>query len=241
MSNYFYFITVYECSADFCECLRFTSKDPWYISIYGNKSTDTTLSKKWDYIESSLSEASTRYLVYDYTEPGNSRDVNDCLSSQWTLKMTGNKANMTTYYIQSRLVDSLNKEIEPFNYTYYTMSNGTFTKNHDADITIGRISSYDSNDITQEDIGLLQNFLLGEESLSSLQYKLADYDNNGEVNGFDLAAMRQHIASLNGTSMSLEECICEIGAEISEEINDYGFSFDEFMNGEMVNSANLLF
>lgn len=237
LSNYFYFITVYECDADFCGRLRFTSDDSWSVSIYGHKSTDATFPKKGIYVRSNLSTASTRYLVFDYTEPGNARDVNDCLSSQWNINMTGDSM---FYLIRSEIVDCLNEEIEPFDRKSYAMVDGAFEKTHNVNIAKGRISSYDNNDITQEDIQLLQSFLLGEETLSSLQYKLADYDNNKKVNGMDLAAMRQHIAGVNGTAMSLEECVYEIETEVLEKVNRQEFSFDEFMNGEMVDSADLL-
>ncbi|MGN1403406.1 MAG: C1 family peptidase [Ruminococcus sp.] len=229
----FNFITPYQCSAEFCECVRFTSKYPWSISLWGNKGTTASTNKWRSSVFNSTSTASTRYLVFDYGSLGGSFVRSAILSSQWTMQMTGNTSSMSTYNIQSRIVDSLNQEIEAFDSVYGTMTSGEYTKTHEVSLAVGRISSYDDEEITNEDISLLQNYLLGNAVLSSLQYKLADYNDDGLVNGNDLAAMRQYVAAANGRSISFNECVNDLMEVVSDELDENGVTFDAFMSGEL--------
>lgn len=151
------------------------------------------------------------------------------------MRMTGNSSTQSTYYILARLVDNLNQDIDssgPDDYVYATMTNGSYTKTHNMNIARGRISSYDNNPIDTNDILLMQDYLLGDVPLSSLQYALADYNGDGSVNGADLTAMQQQVATSNGQTMSLQECENMIMGNISHKLGN-GETFEAFMTGEL--------
>lgn len=228
----FYFMTPYRCSAEFCECVRFTSNNPYSLLLKGNRGSTANV-EKWCIKTNLVSPFSTKYIVFDYGSLGGSfiRDV--VLSSQWTMQMSSNASTVSVYKIQSRLVDNKNQEIEKFDSVYGKLENKVYTKTHNVSLAPGRISTYDNNDITNQDVLLLQNYLLGNVSISSLQRKLADYNYDGAVDGFDLAEMREHIAAVNGQSLSLSECIDDVKESVIEELNENGVDFYSFMSGEL--------
>lgn len=226
----FNFITPFKCSAEFCECLRITTNNPYSIGIRGNRGTYATKVKKV-FINSNAIPVSTRYLVFDYGSLGGSFVRSAILSSQWTMKM--NSTSASVYNIQARIVDNKNQEIEKFDSVYGTTKNGIYVKTHNVSLAVGRITSYDNNEITNQDIALLQNYLLGKVIFSSLQRKLADYNGDGEVNGIDLAEMRAHIASTKGQTLSLNECLDDLKESVIDELNENNVSFSMFMSGEL--------
>ncbi len=227
----FYFIDIYRCKAQICECIKFTTTSPWSISLYGNKGI-TASTKKLKASGNTKTSTSVRYLVFDYSSGlGGSFITSAILSSQWTTKING--ASGTVYNIQARLVDNLNRNIEPFNGGYNSLVNGSYAKTHTVSLTKGRISAYDNNSIESNDITLMQNYLLGTATLSSLQYLLADYNGDGNVNGVDLTLMRQAVAAANGQSLTTDECEADIMKEIKAKLNASGASFDMFMSGAL--------
>lgn len=225
-NNQFSFIDVYYCDAYFTETLQFTSYDPWILDIYGkNGSYATTQSeylKKGAIISSDvLQEADTRYLVFDYTNPGNDLNVGSYLSTTWTLNMVGEPGSYNTYNIGARLTDNLGKEIEPFNNVYYSMNNGVYTQTHTSNIAIGRVSVYDNQDITTADVDMVQDYLLGYIDFSSLQRYLADYNEDGSVDMSDVVSMLQHIYNSKGMS------------SVYDTIPGYDYSMADFIEREL--------
>lgn len=230
-SNQFHFIDVHYCDAYFTETLQFTSSDPWILNIYGkNGSYATTLPnylKKgaitWANV---LPSADTRYLVFDYTNPGTDLNVGSYLSTTWTLNMVGEPGSYNTYNIGARLTDNLGKEIEPFNNVYYSMNNGVYTQTHTSNIAKGRVSTYDNQDITMDDVDAINDYLLGYIDFSSLQMYLADYNNDGSVDMADEVSMLQHIYNSKGMS------------SIYDIIPGYDYSIADFIERELNISAD---
>ena len=204
-NNQFSFIDVYYCDAFFTETLQFTSYDPWILDIYGKNGSYATIQseylKKGAIISSDvLQNPDTRYLVFDYTNPGTDLNVGSYLSTTWTLNMVGEPGSYNTYNIGARLTDNLGKEIEPFNNVYYSMNNGVYTQTHTSNIAKGRVSTYDNQDITMDDVDAINDYLLGYIDFSSLQMYLADYNNDGSVDMADEVSMLQHIYNSKGMS-----------------------------------------
>lgn len=225
-NNQFSFIDVYYCDAYFTETLQFTSYDPWILDIYGkNGSYATTQSeylKKGAIISSDvLQEPDTRYLVFDYTNPGINLNVGSYLSTTWTLNMVGEPGTYNTYNIGARLTDNLGKEIEPFNNVYYSMNNGVYTQTHTSNIALGRVSVYDNQDITTADVDMVQDYLLGYIDFSSLQKYLADYNVDGSVDMSDVVSMLQHIYNSKGMS------------SVYDTIPGYDYSMADFIEREL--------
>ena len=231
----FYYITPYKCPAEVCEIVRFASTHPWSISAKTARGTNA-LQKKWNAVSMTKSAtASTRYLAFDYAGLGGSYITSAILSCDWKIQLAGNTTANSTYHMAFHLVDSKNNDIEPFNYTYYTLgSSGIFTMTHTSSLARGRISSYDNHAITSADAKLLQNYLLGNTTFSSLQYKLADYNGDGSVDGADLIKMRSDIASANGISLSEESCLFEMEKDIADDLAKQNATFEEFLSGSLV-------
>ena len=233
--NQFSFIDVYECKAYFTETLQFTSYYPWSISVYGKNGTgsavsDTYLKKASKSGVDGLDNPDTRYLVFDYTNPGDTFDVGSNLSTSWTLNMTGRTTHFTTYNIGAKLTDNLGNEIEPFNNVYYAMNNGNYSQNHISNIARGRVTSYDNNDITLNDASAVQDYLLGLVSFSSLQEYLADYNDDGSVDMGDVVAMINHIGRTIGVS-SIYDILPGCDYSIADYIeNRLGMSVNDFLS-----------
>ena len=227
--NQFYYIVPFLSSVEVCECVAFTTVRPWLFALYGERGTtlsdDSTIwySRNLDLMKYA---STTRYLVFDYADDGGTYLISSLLSSQWTVKMTGGTAE-----IVFRLVDNMNQTID----TSGDLSmSSSITYTHEISLAKGRISSYDDEDIDSDDIALMQSYLLGSASISSLQYRLADYNEDGYVNGFDLALMRQAVISADsGEVVSIEECICELEEAVSDELEEQNVTFEEFMAGDL--------
>ena len=242
-NNMFCFLNVYHCDVYFSETVQFTSYYPWDIDIYGDNGTTPYNRKKYaSETGGALSIPDTRYIVFDYTDPGVSLDVNNYMSTTWLTHLEGNPINITTYDISARLTDNLGNDIVPFNNVYYAMLNGVYEKPHVSNIAKGRVTAYDNNEITMDDVQAVQNYLLELIDFSSLQKFLADYNSDGTVNMSDVICMVQHISEINGSRFSLYDNLPGLDYSLADFIeNELNISISDFIdeNSYILNESNV--
>lgn len=191
-TNYFHFINVHKCNLYMIGQIDFVSKDPWNLTLYADAS-GSAKTKKWSSsIGSPLSVTGKYSLVFDYFKAGSYYDMNNYLSSNWTVKLTGNP-NYSTYNIYTRILDSKANQVSPQS-PYYGKIDGetdSYSKTTSINLAKGRVSAYDNNEITMEDVDMVKNYISNNLQFSKLQQFLADYNNDGNVDMLDVELMNR--------------------------------------------------
>ena len=236
-NNQFTFMTIHECDNYFIETVKFTSYEPFLLSIYGKNgsaSTSSTYQKKQAILGAPLlSTPTTRYLVFDYTNPDNSFNVLSNLSTSWSTTLYSTSLS-STYNIQAKLTDNLGNLIEPYYGENGTISNNMYTKTHYSNIAKGRVSAYDNANITEADATLILQYIARIVDFSSLQYVLADYNEDGIVDVSDVVLMYDDISSKNGHVFSLNDILPGTNYSIKDFIEDtLHIPYETYVNTHM--------
>lgn len=228
--NTFYFITPYECDVNFAGIVSLKSENKWGIKYYGNKGS-TVDKTKWESDKTlKTSNYATYKMAFDFYEIGESFNIDDCLTSFWTFQTKGN-SNYKTDNISYKIVDNLNNKIAPnYGVSGSLASTGTFLCPIYVQIAKGRVRYYDSLPITSEDSLAVMSYISEKIVFSNLQKKLADYNNDGEVDIIDVIAMNKHIANANGASYQISDYIEEWGCSLEDIIQEeYNMTVNDFL------------
>lgn len=213
--------------------VTYLSNDPWRNNVYGSISTYASNSKflpLYYYYSNGgsditeLSYPDYKVLVFDYFT-STSQDVADYINSSFTSRLYNSTSN-TTYRIYHTLMDNKCKTILPNDdiYSGLPSNGGSYSRTFSVHLKKGRISTYDNNDLTSADVSLLQSYMLGSTSLSSLQYYLADMNDDDSVDVFDLALLKSALLEQNGDSINSDAILSEYIAEFNCSLRDYIFS-----------------
>lgn len=233
--NSCYFVNADFYRVYFAGKVNYISNDPWHNKIYGNTGTSATTLKfspaKSKSGINNLLNSEYRVIVFDYLNTP-APDISNYLSSQFTTKCTNSRTNSTTYRIYISLIDNACKLIRPYDDVCGGISSSnsySYSRTFDVKLKKGRISSYDDEDVNSSDVSLLSSYLVGKTNLSSLQFYLADMDNDGIVNSFDLVLLRQAALKNNSKTMSLSEYVPELGCSMQDFIeNELGEDISEY-------------
>lgn len=230
--NNCYFVNANFYRVYFTGKVTYISNDPWHNNIYGNVGTSATTSKfipthSYNSDVAKLPNPAYRVIVFDYFNTPNP-DISNYLSSQFTTKCTNNNDN-TTYRMYLSLIDNSCKLIRPYDDVCGSLSSGSYSRTFDVKLKKGRISSYDDEDINASDVSMLSSYLSGKTSLSSLQFYLADMNDDDIVNVFDLVLLRRAVLENNNETMSLSEYVPELECSMQEFIeNELGEDIMEY-------------
>ncbi len=190
--NNFYFIDVKQCDVCFVGYIQFVSEDPWNLTLKAESSSFTP-TKRWSSeIGSPTGNPSYRCLVFDYFNPIAIKNLNDYLSSEWIVQITGD-SDYSTYQISSQIIDNLGNPIAPIDTVYGSLTDGIYSKTTSINLAKGRVTSYDNNEITSDDSQLILDYIVKKIKFSNLQKFLADYNGDGSVDTADVVLMNQHI------------------------------------------------
>lgn len=205
--------------------VEYISNDPWHNMIYGDinttASTPKFTPKTGTGSVSNLANPEYRIVVFDYFSNPN-LNAGDYLHSSFATKIANSRTN-NTYRIYISLMDSLCKKILPNDTIAGSITNGYYSRTLNLNLSKGKIASYGNGNITSEDISLLSSYILGNASLSTLQGYLADMNNDGSIDSFDLVLMRQAMSPNNSVSEIMDTYIPEFNSTIEEFIlNEYG-------------------
>lgn len=220
--NNCYFVNANFYKVYFAGKVNYISNDPWHNNIYGNVGTSATTLKFSPASRKSgidnLLNPDYRVIVFDYFNTPNP-NISNYLSSQFTTKCTNNNNN-TTYRMYLSLIDNSYNLIRPYDDMCGSLSSGSYSRTFDVKLKKGRISSYDNEDINSSDISMLSSYLLGQTNLSSLQFYLADMNDDDVVNVFDLVLLKKAVSEKNNETMSLSEYVPELECSMQEFIED---------------------
>ena len=240
--NYFYFIDVKECDVCFVGYVQYVSNDPWNLAFYANPSTSAT-TKKWSsLVGSPIANATYRCLVFDYFDAAASYDLNNYLSGNWTIRMSGD-SDYSTYRISPRIIDNLENPIAPIDTVYGSITNDTYSRTTNINLAKGRVTSYDNNEITSADSELIMNYIVKNVEFSNLQEFLADYNSSGSVDISDVIAMNQYIAAQAGETYALTDYIDEWGCSLADVIEEeYDITIEQYVseNYAELNAMNVI-
>ena len=232
-SNEINFVNVSYYPNYYVGIVTYLSNDPWRNNVYGSISTYASNSKflplyyYYNYGGNDITELSYhdyRVLVFDYFT-STSQNVADYINSSITSRLY-NSTSSNNYRIYHTLMDNKCKTILPNDDICGGLpsNGGSYSRTFSIGLKKGRISTYDNNDITSADASLLQSYLLGSVSISSLQYYLADMNDDGSVDVFDLVLLRSALLEQNGESINSDEVLSEFIAEFNCSLYDYIFS-----------------
>lgn len=233
--NSCYFVNANFYKVYFTGKINYISNDPWHNKIYGNTGTSATTLKfspahRMSNI-SKLPNPNYKVIVFDYFNTPNP-DISNYLSSQFTMKCANSNNDSSTYRIYISLIDSACKLIRPYDDICGGISSSnsySYSRTLDVKLKKGRISSYDDEDINSSDISMLSSYILGKTNLSSLQFYLADMNDDGSVDSFDLVLLRQAALEKNNETMSLSEYVPELECSMREFIeNELGEDISEY-------------
>lgn len=215
-NNPFYFVDVAKCDVYFAGLVHFMTNNPNGFIIQ----TSTGLSNDYDNKRSvssysNLENAEGKYIAFDYFKADGLYDLSNYMSQSWTVNFT-KYVNHNTYRINPRIVDNYCNPIAPLDTIYGTLSSGQYTKTTNINIAKGRVSAYDNNEITSNDVQLVMRYLSGGVNFSNLQKYLADYNDDGTVSILDVILMNNRLSSLNRECYTLTEYIPELGSSLSE-------------------------
>lgn len=128
-------------------------------------------------------------IIFDFTD-----DYNNCNSLEeinnikWKVELSDTlEDNNYITDITYCLKDNLNNIVATYNYDIEDLDGTSTTKEIQLNLIKGDLN-YDE-EITQEDINILQSYLNDEEELSYLQKDLADINEDGDINTLDLFAL----------------------------------------------------
>lgn len=232
-SNQFSFITVQQCDVYFAGIILFVTNNPNGFNIRSKIGSSPYSIKRNVTSYSNLQNSTTKYIAFDYFDSNGIYDLSDYLSQNWIVELSSKIANNGTYRINPRMVDNLGKYIVPVDSLFGSLSSGSYTKTTNVNLAKGRVSNYDSNEITSYDAQLVQRYVVGLEQFSNLQKYLADYNNDGVVDIRDVVAMNVHISSLNGNKYSIYDYIPEWGCSLADLIDDE----DEIIANQVIECA----
>ncbi len=231
----FRFINIQKYDVDFIGWIQFRSKDPGHLSLYGAHGTtidtENTNHQKWLISKGNtiLPMRELRCIAFDYMPTGTSYDLNNYLSSSWSMRLTGNTSYNTS--VCANLIDNLGNPIAPLNSMFYSQTNGVYTTTHTINLAKGRVTAYDNATITSADSEMVLNYLTENVELSNLQLFLADYRSDGVVNIQDVIAMNQYIASLSGQSYQITDYIDEWGCSLADVIEEeYNMPIEQYIS-----------
>ena len=236
-----YFINVNHYKSYIVGKATYITNDPWHTNIYGNSGSSATSERFipmknyysnmfWYQLPDipDLQYADYRVKVFDYFD-SNNPSIGNYLSSQFTTKMTNNTTN-NTYRIYLSAMDNKCKLIAPNDTLCGTLANGPYSRTFSMDLAKGRIAHYDSGNITLNDINLLSSYILGAETLSSLQWYLADMNNDSAVDIFDLVLLQQAYNAQSGMTLSMNDYLPEFGCSFNEYIeNQLNEKIEDFL------------
>lgn len=194
--NYFHFINVHKCDLYMVGQIEFDSRDPWNLTIYADASENAT-TKKWNSAIGSPLSASRKYtMVFDFFDAESRYNMNDYLSGNWTVRLTGNP-DYSTNNISTRILDSEGNQVSPPSpyYGKIDVNSASYSKTTSINLTKGRVSAYDDNEITVEDLEMVENYIDHNAELSELQQFLADCNNDGNVDIRDVEHMKRMLAT----------------------------------------------
>ena len=197
--NTFYFVNVKKYDVCFVGVLNFTSYAPWNLTVKSKAGSDR-IDSIWSYTAGSpVQYSASRCLVFDYCSFVNGEyDIDDYLACDWLVNITSN-SNYATNQINTQILDNLGNYIAPQNNVYGALEDGEYTYTTSINLAKGRVTAYDNATITQADIDLIADYIMGDVEFSTLQKQLADYNDDGRVNAMDLTLMSRYIATLNGS------------------------------------------
>lgn len=230
-NNEMNFVNINYYPAYYVGKVQYISNDPWHNRIYGDINTTASTPKfspkTGTGSVSNLANPEYRVIVFDYFSNPN-LNAGDYLHSSFTSKVANSRTN-NTYRIYISLMDSLCKKILPNDTIAGSITNGYYSRTLNLNLSKGKIASYGNGNITSSDISLLSSYLLGNASLSTLQSYLADMNDDGSIDTYDLILMRQAITPNSSFSEIMETYIPEFGSTIEEFIlNEYGTSALEY-------------
>ena len=224
--NNCYFVNADFYRVYFTGKINYISNDPWHNNIYGNVGTSATTLKFSPASRMSninkLMNPNYKVIVFDYFNTPNP-DISNYLSSKFTMKCANSNNDSSTYRIYISLIDNTCKLIRPYDDVCGGISSNSsysYSRTLDVKLKKGRISSYDDEDITSSDISMLSSYLTGKTSISSLQFYLADMNDDDIVNVFDLVLLKRAVLEQNNETMSLSEYVPELGCSMQEFIED---------------------
>lgn len=128
-------------------------------------------------------------IIFDFTDNYNSYDsLEEINNVKWKVEIgdTWKDDNYITN-INYCLKDNLNNVVATYNGNIEDLDGTSITKEIQLNLIKGDLN-YDE-EITQEDINILQSYLNDEEELSYLQKDLADINEDGDINTSDLFAL----------------------------------------------------
>lgn len=224
-NNEMNFVNIEHYNTYYVGKVTYISNDPWHNNIFGDISTTASTRKfkpsTGSGSTSNLQNPEYRVIVFDYFNNPN-LDVANYINSSFTTKMTNYTTN-TTYRVYFTLMDNLGKTILPNDTIAGSYTNGEYSRTFNLNLAKGKIASYTSGNVTSADVSLLSSYLLGERTLSSLQGYLADMNDDGNVNVFDLVLMRSAATNSTLNEDIMSAYIPELGTTIEEFIlNEYG-------------------
>lgn len=240
--NVFNFMSVIKRDVYYVGYVNFISNNPWDLSLYANPGSTANI-YQWDCtLEGQQGNNTSKCLVFDYFYAGITYNLNNYLSSDWTMRLTGS-TNNNAYRISSQIIDNLEKPIAPINTVYGVLTNGSYTKTTNIKLAKGRVTSYDNNEITSYDSQMVTDYIIHNVEFSNLQKFLADYNSNGIVDITDVVAMNNHIASQNGKSYSITDYIDEWDCSLADIIEkEYNTPIEQYIlkNYSELNSLNAI-
>lgn len=232
-NNYYTTILINHYKSYLIGKVEYYTTDPWHTNIFGNLYSSIN---NWDdskrftpmyyyYMNMSYNGLSdipdliypySKVMLFDYfndTDPS----IGNYLSSSFSTKLTNSTSNYT-YPISISIIDNLCQYITSVDTSYNTTTLSQYLKTFTLNLAKGRITHYDNNPINSNDVGLLASYLLGNSQLSSLQWYLADMDNDSAVDSIDLALMQQAVGRQNNSENVLDVFIPELNSTIREYI-----------------------
>lgn len=163
------------------------------INYGSNDITNNLLPFKKDEIDKYYSNVlnidNTIPIIFDFTDNYNSYDsLEEINSVKWKVELSDAwKDDNYITDISYCLKDNLNNVVATYNDNIEDLDGTSTTKEIQLNLIKGDLN-YDE-EITQEDINILQSYLNDEEELSYLQKDLADINEDGDINTLDLFAL----------------------------------------------------
>lgn len=240
-NNSFHFINIHHCPVTFAGCIEYTTQAPYDVSVYANEKSEYT-NPVWDYPAGPIMSLHKRVIVFDYFQfvkdsntgewiyEGELYDMNKCLSSQWIVQMFDSSIP-NAKRMRTGIVDNFGNFVKKYPDTYISFNNGKAERIIDINLAKGRLTSYDNNQITSEDVTMLMNFIAEKIELSNIQRYLADYNGNGRIDVVDVIAMNRDISAREGKTYNITDYIDEWGYSLADFIVEkYDISVEQFIS-----------
>lgn len=248
--NEVYFIDVKTFDNYYVGKVEYNSNDPWHCDINGSIG-NTSLTYKFqpsssfkdnpDLEPDDLSSSQHREIVFDYFDYLEDTNLNvaDYITSKFTTKIKNPTSNITNQICFS-VIDNRCKTIKSNNTATgsININGGSYSRSFILNLKKGKISSYNSGNITSSDISALSLYLVGGHNLSSLQQYLADMNNDSVLNSIDLSIMIETMNKQNKKINVLNLYMPELGTTVREFItSQYGETFANEVEMRCVNAT----